>query len=346
MDEIATGSESGFTDNEGNEVKPPSGNTGAEISCLGRSIRLDYLAATLLGEPVSDALETVEGLFGKITSRDMGWHGYSNSGGVLAGFGVVAWHYERPDMGVHIDLSAKGLAEIPRLVNGDILGLLCYLKDRGFKYTRVDLAFDDVDGALDLGVIWEALHAGDVACRWKRTNFKRIHGVTKAAGETIFLGSRKSNVVVRIYDKAAEQGIEDHHWIRVEIELKDKRAGAMVDKLLEDGPTAALAVLRSCLEFKEAGTEGNITRRKPAVWWVAFLDGIEKSRLSLPPETRSLEKVRKWLFRQVAPSVALVSRAEGGGVDWLYALLKEGDERLKPDQLALISEQQEEVNMQ
>lgn len=56
----------------------------------------------------------------------------------------------------------------------------------------------------------------------------------------------------------------------------------------------------------------------------------------LPSPVRTLETVRAWVERQVAPSLALLVKAEGGAVDWLYLLLKEGAARLTPAQLALL----------
>ena len=46
-----------------------------------------------------------------------------------------------------------------------------------------------------------------------------------SGGTSCQIGSPKSKVLVRIYDKAAERGLADgRHWVRVELQLRDKRA--------------------------------------------------------------------------------------------------------------------------
>ncbi|MBQ1233185.1 MAG: replication initiation factor domain-containing protein, partial [Clostridia bacterium] len=40
----------------------------------------------------------------------------------------------------------------------------------------------------------------------------------------IYHGSPKSNMYIRIYDKAAERDLEGIHWIRVEMQMRDEIA--------------------------------------------------------------------------------------------------------------------------
>ena len=50
--------------------------------------------------------------------------------------------------------------------------------------------------------------------------------VRSSGGISGQIGSPKSKILVRIYDKAAERGFTDgRHWVRVELQLRDKRAG-------------------------------------------------------------------------------------------------------------------------
>ena len=319
---------------EGGNV-PPAGNTGAQITgAIGGAI-LDWLRATLTGVGIDVGLALVSDLFGEIQPLDRGFRGYSHCGMILAGGGFVAWDYERLDMGVHVDISARGLGELARLCGGDICGVLRYMVDLGFKFGRVDLAFDDHEGLLDMDTIAASLLSGDVSTRWQRETFSRIRKIA-SRGDTINIGSRASDACLRIYDKAAQQGA-DGHCVRCELELKHERAHAAVELLLSEGVGALLGVLRSYIEFKEpGGLDSCITRRRAASWWLRFLSWCEKCRLSLPSSGRSLDKVAGWLSRQVAPSLALLMRAESGAVDWLYDLIRDGDRRLKDYQLALL----------
>ena len=92
------------------------------------------------------------------------------------------------------------------------------------RITRVDLAFDDVEG-----------HYGsilDVVQLYKDGLFKRgghQPSVSQVGdwisddapkGRTVYVGSRKGAAMMRIYEKGRELGIPSSPWIRYELELK------------------------------------------------------------------------------------------------------------------------------
>lgn len=57
----------------------------------------------------------------------------------------------------------------------------------------------------------------------------------------------------------------------------------------------------------------------------------------------TLERTLGWLHNQVAPSLAFVTQAEGGSVDWFYDLLASGRPRMSPRQRELLSALRESV---
>ena len=311
-----------------NRPTPPSGNTGVmdTSGCV-----VDWLSATLKGCSIPEGLEVVRDLFGPITELGRGFRGYANSG-VILGTGRVAWDYDRPDMGVHVDLPGSALGELRRSIT-DFEGMLRFMVDVGFVFTRCDSAVDDRDGVLDVATIRKAVESGDYASRWHKAS--RTYNL-RGAGDTIYLGAPTSDSRLRIYDKAAEQGLEGVHWVRVELQFRRGLAHAMVLRLVEDGPDVVLSVLRGCVDFKEPGGDSNVARRRSASWWVRFLRAREKLRLVLPRVAQTLEGVRRWIEHQVAPSLALLVKAEGGALDWLISVIHEGERRLTPQRLALL----------
>ena len=307
---------------------PPCGNTGVQSACV-----VDWLHGTFLDPDTSidQALDYVRFLFGEIVPLDRGFRGYANSG-VILGTGRVAWDYDRPDMGVHVDLPGSALGELRRSIT-DFEGMLRFMVDVGFVFTRCDSAVDDRDGVLDVATIRKAVESGDYASRWHKAS--RTYNL-RGAGDTIYLGAPTSDSRLRIYDKAAEQGLEGVHWVRVELQFRRGLAHAMVLRLVEDGPDVVLSVLRGCVDFKEPGGDSNVARRRSASWWVRFLRAREKLRLVLPRVAQTLEGVRRWIEHQVAPSLALLVKAEGGALDWLISVIHEGERRLTPQRLALL----------
>lgn len=92
------------------------------------------------------------------------------------------------------------------------------------KITRLDVAYDDHSGVLDLDeIIRDTLHENFVS---KANVWECIQG---SKGNSVIIGSRQSAVLIRIYDKARERNITDgSHWIRVELQMRDDRCKEFV----------------------------------------------------------------------------------------------------------------------
>jgi phage replication initiation protein len=206
--------------------------------------------------------------------------------------------------------------------------------------TRVDLAFDDKVGLLDLDVIGQALHAGDYVSRWR--NPPAYVGKV-GAGVTWYLGSSRSDSQLVIYDKLQERKAQGHadqvegmtHWVRVELRLRRERAQAAAEKLRERGSDVwsfFAGVLKGMVDFKERGESDRKTRWDTVGWWDAFLGFAAKARLVVERKEKTLDDVRSWVLGQVAPSLAVLERGMGFNEAWsfLYLVAKEGHERLGP----------------
>ena len=102
------------------------------------------------------------------------------------------------------------------------------------KITRLDVAFDDFSGILDIDRICDDTRPRNHKFKAK-TDYVQV--IESSNGMSCDVGSPKSLVMVRIYDKLAERlakmrGAEDKakvresipHWVRVELQLRDERA--------------------------------------------------------------------------------------------------------------------------
>ena len=123
----------------------------------------------------------------------------------------------------------------------------------------------------------------------QRTELKIIDGES----QTLYVGSRTSDVFIRIYDKYLESKDEAYKdCVRLEIEYKGKRSQAIWEALA-DGTLRGMSLLSMLLtDLSERGID------------VEGID-IDRQDIRLPKPKTSKENVTLgWWARQVAPSVA------------------------------------------
>jgi len=293
--------------------------------------KIDYLEFTV----PADAFYDLVAMFpGGVEPLEYGWRGYAASGLVAGGKGRVGWHIDRPEMGVHVSLGAQALGILAGLDDRwlDLPGMLAVLRDDlGGHVTRLDVAWDDQEGALDLLTVREATKKGNFTTRWK--GGYRRDGWGNQEGDTLYFGSRSSDAFLCFYDKRQERLAKGHlvdvdHWVRVELRLRRKRAEAAAAafqraKPDQEGVFRHLAgVLRGYLEFKTPNaTDSNKRRWKAADWWLAFLGHVSKAKLAVEVVKRTIDHVKGWVWQQVAPSLALIQEVNGS--DWLARFVRD-----------------------
>lgn len=329
---------------------PPSGNTGvSNTTCC-----FDWLAFT-----VQINLQTVLEWLTPVGHSGADWvvlaHGGLGYRSAVQRGHVKVFYDGQPGMGVHVVMSGQALrqweVESGLRSEGDWQAFLRTLvKERECRLTRLDAAMDDKgeEGVLSMAVMEQAARAGHLVSRFHHCQrigsdkWSLSNPEDSRQGETLYFGSRSSLMFVRIYNKAAEMG-ESFHHVRVEMEAKKENAGQLAEKFLEGGWRAVVGVLRAYLDFKEPEDgDGNKSRWETAEWWDTFLDRCEKVSLCVARVVnRSLERVKAWLFRQAAPSLAVLvatierecdvsgANARREAVKAFYGLVEYGRPRLK-----------------
>ena len=191
------------------KIPPPACNTGVENKSLSQ--RIHWLEVTFKSEKhkkLPDSLPQ-EG----IECRPL--HGY-NSGTKFSDGRMEFIHTARPDMGLHIQWDGSALDGS----TVDPLSLVEFLFSAGAKFTRIDLATDAKNYNLKAGDATNEIREKRFKCRCKKTPawFDPSFG-----GWTQYLGTKASEIHLRIYDKAAELGIKGD-YTRVELVVRGKRA--------------------------------------------------------------------------------------------------------------------------
>lgn len=134
--------------------------------------------------------------------------------------------------------------------------------------TRLDVAYDDKKGILDIDTICDDIRQGNYVSKascWEV--------IFSSGGNSTLIGSKTSEVIIRIYDKARERGFTDGtKWIRVELQMRRDRAYEYINLPYPPG-TAFSGVLINYLRFVEPDeSDSNKSRWALRDYWANLLE--------------------------------------------------------------------------
>lgn len=188
-------------------------------SRLDVGFSLDWLSFTVKDIPDTTVARAL--LFGQDMNSYIEvppMNGYSYA--VRHPFGhFVMSNTKRRDMGVHVMFSGSALNEL--LTGGiDQFKLIRWAVGEGAKITRIDLAVDLYGTPVDMDKLYRSkqIKGAEGSAR------KRERRENDEGGYTIYFGSRKSDKVLRVYNKAAERHLPGVVWTRFEMEFKSDPA--------------------------------------------------------------------------------------------------------------------------
>lgn len=260
-------------------------------------------------------------------------------------------------MGVCVSMSGKGCRTFEEMSayareQGDTVGLespVWYKLlnrihiEEDCHVSRVDLALDDLSGALHLENIIDCIEDGAVNTRIRQSSQIKSKTGRNCTGQTIYIGSSQSDFFIRFYDKAKEsykpnQEEFQNHWVRVELCMRRASADAFVDLFNNYDHVGKLAaeILGDKIYFVNLD-DSNITRCSVCSWWLDFLGTLATVRLVSKGEiVHTLDSVADWVKYQISPSLAMIYKAKG----WfgLKELLDQGLEKMSAKQRAIVAD--------
>jgi len=325
----------GLTINNSRSDQPPYTNRGADITIpLENRSLIDWLAFTCKGDDpqaVIDISALPPALF---TDSTIGISGYRKS----YRCGNIAVYYAgRDDMGCHVEISGQGCRQYEAHFPGnpwpDLIQAV--LANNG-KFTRLDLAIDNIDGALALPRFFAALQEQEqirtLFGEWRRIAKGSFREGEQLTGETIYLGSAKSQVMFRIYNKAQETGI-DGEWIRFELQLRDKRAQEAAKLLHSVSAVGEVAsgIINNYFAIID-NNDSNISRCSLQTWWADWLQSTEKISLATEQAIKYVDDSMDFIKRQYAPTFAMIKIHLGqhGYQEFIKEIDADGRERMGP----------------
>ena len=255
-------------------------------------------------------------------SSRKGFHGYLK-GDYFEGVSIM--YHTDSEYRTWLEMSGAGCRAFETYGSGNFDHLFSLVRNHPeeMNLTRLDIAFDDHTGILDIDRICD-----DVLKQNYVSRSREWECIFSSKGKSCVIGSPTSEIKIRIYDKAAERGFKDgRHWVRVEMQLRDERALAFASKPLDISLSERfLSVLLNYLRFVEPNGDSNRSRWPMASYWEDLCESIEAVRIfSKPGQVYNLENPVRFLSKQGVNAMRTVAKCLGRD-----AVLKIMDESKTP----------------
>lgn len=299
----------------------------------------DWLSVTLsedgewfneYGESIADGHIFIEllGMTGVSWEIGSGTHGYSKR---LWFEGVNIHLPSEEQHNVWLEMSGSGCRAFETYGHGDWQKVFDFAL-RWCNITRLDVSFDDKSGILDMEKL-----VGDTYFRREYVTKCNKHHVRMDMddrtpddnGITIYHGSRQSNLMVRIYDKAQQLKRYDEHWVRVEMELHRENARRFLELEGTIGEKWAGVLLNYVRYVDPDPVDSNRWRWPLKDYWSNLVKAAQPMKLyQAPGVVYNMERLEGYLFNQAGNS--LRTYIECFGVDALIERLKETQPAVTP----------------
>ncbi|MDH4080646.1 MAG: replication initiation factor domain-containing protein [Nitrospira sp.] len=263
-----------------------------------------------------------------------------------SGYGRIATGAKRAPREFHVDLSQE---LISHWTYEKFHQLAEWVLDQKGHFGRIDVALDDRLGVIDVDGVYEAVAKGHCVSHFRQCRIIGGLDVPTGAdrGKTLALGSRQSESYLRIYDKAAEQRAKEKPvegpWMRWEMEWKRERAqavGLALSTLDQDSfQRYIVGVFRTAVDFRDCTRADDPKDRYYAPilpWWKILTEGMARAKLAIVQAVKTIEQVKRWAEKSLAPTLSLLCAHPEAGERWLVRTIVDGVDRWRSKHLALL----------
>lgn len=195
---------------------------------------------------------------------------------------------ENERQGGRLELKGQDLAQLRDSgISDDYLLRIIAESETKRRTTRIDYAFN-VKNAGSVRHTVNHWRAKKIKTTFKKPPKGWVDFGTRK-GQTVYFGSQHAAKFVRVYDKGTEMGLLNEALLRVELQVRDEYAQAMVTDAFKGSiASAGRTHLRDCLDFPQLR------------WWQEMLEGdnVEKTKIG-----RKMSDWQKWMSGQVFDSI-------------------------------------------
>lgn len=286
-------------------------------------------------------------------------------------FGGVSIHFCNGDMshvgGFYLlEMSGQGCRTFETYGHGDyevLFGLVRseLLKDKkvqNVRLTRLDIAYDDLTGVLDLEQMLDYADHHYFVSRFATRNIEQIAmpGEDGRIAKGLNCGSKVNGLIyIRIYNKALERGFDEKacselnipfpfHWVRCELQLRKENAGGFISRVSQSSLSEVYSgVLENYLSFREPPEKEDSNRRRweESPWWTAFLNNARAiSIVDRPGVKYNLTALAHYVQTQPLGSIKTLIRLFG--VDGFIDFIRSFPDPKNPKYKRLIAEVEQE----
>ena len=222
-------------------------------------------------------------------------------------------------LGVFVELSGQGCRRFEESSSKTFIDLFNDINSCDwFNVTRLDLAFDDrLDkGILDINKIIADIHDLNFVSKFHQDSFI-IEEHAQHQGQTVYIGSSKSDTRFRIYDKKYQLSRDDmQHWVRFEIQLRHDRAGTLVKHFTDPDfsvGSAFYGIINNYIGFvSPSDNDSNKRRWSSRRYWSKFLKSVEAISIYTPKHTDyNLARTEQYIHVQASNSIEALINKKG-----------------------------------
>lgn len=192
-------------------------------------------------------------------------------------------------------------------------------------FKRIDIAIDDKYYILDIPFLIEKAENEEIISVFRNFRIYKSGGLNKNGsdknvGNTLYIGSAKSEVQFCIYEKDYEQMVKMGYSLdetetknRFEIRLKNERAETFINHFLNynDLNKVVFSIINRYIKVVDNNGSSDKKYFPTNYRWECFLNDVKTSlKLTTEPKEYDIKDTYNWLFRQVAPTLSMVSELD------------------------------------
>lgn len=289
--------------------KPADSYTQAQSQSVLPEVGVDWVSWTTKPEQGGLRVDQVADLVGiPLSDWQYGTGALNYQVGMRRGPFTILTDGTQEGMGVHLRMSGDACRDLRGRQGFEWSDWLGERQEQG-DFSRLDVCFDvKAPAQFPLETFEADVEHGNLVTRWKEFGIDRRYTFdgdsVAVASRIVRFGSRSSRSYCRVYDKGAQMGTNEH-WTRIELETKGERCRPLVDRVRKSGLRSVAGVLYGLLDIKQPGT-GERKHWRTASYWLDFLAGAEKARLTVDKPEQTAGTMAAWVERQVGPTLAML----------------------------------------
>ena len=232
------------------------------------------------------------------------------------------------EKGVLLELKGRGCRQFESFLLAQRRSWFDFFRDclaSGAVMKRLDLAINDRVGILDIPELTRKCKNEECVSLFRSFKSYRSGELVRSEekmdmGNTLYIGSLKSEVYFCLYEKDYEQymklgiPLEDTETKnRFEIRLKNDRAAhAMTDLLRgKNIERTTFSIINRYLRFVNQDERKRRTQWETNERWLWFIgENRREIQLTTAPQPYTIERTLNWLSHQVAPTLKMVMKLE------------------------------------